>query len=284
MLKPILLVGAGRNGSTALMSLLGSAPEIEFDRTYPYERNFLTYFIKMASVIGESPQKGRDAGWNRQSMRSHQLLVGPIPFNTQQYLGPNFGHDLLKSLWVGFSEHLVAQRRAEGAAEPIFYAEKAMKMATEAQMDGIPEPLRIHLLRDPRDTLLSTRRFNEKRGTYHFGWTNSDTDLSYAKRKMPKLRMRLNELIEITSGASNRDMLLRYEDFVTQPDAAAVRLSKFLGVQLNCAKQLPLVAKHVTSSSAIASVDRWKEELEPEVSQLFASELGHELSSLGYEA
>src|SRR3954471_19222365 len=50
-LTPILLSGGGRTGSTTIMSLLGSDPTVVFDRHFPYENKYLTYFAKFALLL-----------------------------------------------------------------------------------------------------------------------------------------------------------------------------------------------------------------------------------------
>jgi hypothetical protein len=50
-LIPILLAGAGRTGSTALMSLLSSDPRVALDRWYPFESRYLSYFLKFGMFI-----------------------------------------------------------------------------------------------------------------------------------------------------------------------------------------------------------------------------------------
>ena len=283
-LKPILVVGAGRNGSTALMSLLGSSPLIEFDRTYPYESSYLTYFSLLAGVTVGDKEAARDAGWRRQSLGARNApVVGPIPFPTGRYVGAGFDRTVMHALWDGFSEHIRARRRAEGAPEPLFYAEKVMLADLEAA-EAIEGLRRIHLLRDPRDVLLSTRRFNEKRGTVRFGWRPGDSDLDFARRQAPKIRARLEQLAPLRDEDGPQDLLLRYEDFMADPEATAARLSRFVGTPLSLRDQLPKVAKHATSETARSSVDRWRAELDPEVGRFYARELGDALEAVGYEA
>src|SRR3954471_11560562 len=50
-LTPILLSGGGRTGSTTIMSLLGSDPTVAFDRHFPYENKYLTYFAKFGLLL-----------------------------------------------------------------------------------------------------------------------------------------------------------------------------------------------------------------------------------------
>ena len=45
---PIVVSAYGRNGSTALMALLGTDPRVRFDRVYPFEHRHLTYLTKFA--------------------------------------------------------------------------------------------------------------------------------------------------------------------------------------------------------------------------------------------
>src|SRR5438132_13668463 len=53
-LMPILVVGYGRVGSTALMALLGTDERVAFDRRYPFEHRYVTYVAKL-SLLAAGP-------------------------------------------------------------------------------------------------------------------------------------------------------------------------------------------------------------------------------------
>ena len=63
-LTPILVAGSGRSGTTMLMALLGTDPRVAFDRVYPFENRYLTYFAKFAFLSGR-PGRGEEADGTR---------------------------------------------------------------------------------------------------------------------------------------------------------------------------------------------------------------------------
>ena len=57
-LIPILVDGSGRDGTTLAMQLLATAPEIAFDRVYPYEQRYFNYLLQWSRL----PEQGGRAG------------------------------------------------------------------------------------------------------------------------------------------------------------------------------------------------------------------------------
>ena len=57
LLTPVLVrMLEGRVGSTAMMELLASSPEVALDRTYPFHNSYLTYFVHLAGLVsGQQP-------------------------------------------------------------------------------------------------------------------------------------------------------------------------------------------------------------------------------------
>jgi hypothetical protein len=61
----------GRTGSTLLMQLLATSPEVVFDDRYPSEYRFLSYFRRLAELATEpfderrhrGPSRKRPAAW-----------------------------------------------------------------------------------------------------------------------------------------------------------------------------------------------------------------------------
>ena len=53
-LNPLLILDlGGRSGSTLLMQLLGTSPQIAFDRVYPSEVRYLTYLLRWAKMLDQ---------------------------------------------------------------------------------------------------------------------------------------------------------------------------------------------------------------------------------------
>ena len=51
MFRPILCGGYGRSGTSAVMKILATDPQVVFDREYPYEIRYLAYYAKLSSIL-----------------------------------------------------------------------------------------------------------------------------------------------------------------------------------------------------------------------------------------
>src|SRR6516225_6867811 len=61
LLRPILVCGPGRGGSTALMALLTSDARVAADHVHPFENCLLTYCLKLALLQSRFDRPG---AWN----------------------------------------------------------------------------------------------------------------------------------------------------------------------------------------------------------------------------
>lgn len=282
MLKPILVLGSGRTGSTALMSLLGGSPRVAFDKRYPYESAYLSYFAQIASLMRRSNEAELE-GWSRASLvAGASSVVGPIPFQTEGYFDRDrIARSSLAGMWRGFSDMVVENALGAGLAAPTHFAEKAGYFTAELSAEELGA-LQIFLLRDPRDVMMSSKAFNAKRGTFRFGWRRDETDISYARRIAKRFQKNLDAAVAVADSELNR-IVLRYEELVLDPDGAARRLSAFLGVELRIADRLPVSEGHATSDDPNASVGRWRHEMDDKVKSIFDKRLGDVLIKAGYE-
>ena len=184
-------------------------------------------------------------------------------------------------MWLEFSK---AMRKKQGIAanEPAFYAEKAPNNVAE-RANKLIKARNLFLLRDPRDEMVSIKSFNEKRGFQAFGWQEDDTDISYARKMCRSRRQFMRNLLELQS--DERRMYVRYEDLILDGKNQVAKLSNWLGEPLSYEKATSdekIKNMHMTSDSAGESVERWKSGLDSDVLNLFVSEMGDELSGLGY--
>src|SRR5271170_5246518 len=115
VLRPILVAGYGRSGTSAVMKILATDPTVVFDREYPYEIRCLAYYAKLSSILKNRPPDPRFTSDHLYTFE--ESVLGPWP-----WLGHNGGHnvDWLPIFWDLFSSNAkTADQRAE------FYAEKA---------------------------------------------------------------------------------------------------------------------------------------------------------------
>lgn len=282
MIKVILVLGAGRNGSTWLMSLLGGHPAITFDKRYPYESTYISYFAKLARVPTMDRSAIKDTKiWSRQDILSDASpILGPIPFKRGYVPPKTLSQNIFDGVWRAFSETLFQAAQDRGDVAPVYYAEKTSGFAVQ-MAETIPGARKIHLLRDPRDVLISSRAFNRKRGKLSFGWTPDDTDMTFARRKIPQWKARLQTLADLRD-ASSQEMVVRYEDLVGDLTAEAKRISDFIGLDLDPAQALPTVSAHQTAATTGVSVERWRTELDAETQELFTTQMGEQLELFSY--
>jgi hypothetical protein len=267
--QPVVVLGVSRSGTTLLKEMLDSHSELAI----PTE----SYFI---------PQL-----WHRHSRR----------FYVDAFLD-----DLARLARVrewGVTPEDVAARlpgrpALSDAIEAIYrsYADSQGKSRfgdkTPSYMQSLPLLERVfpgaqyvHLVRDGRDAALS---FMEMRRRPRFNLARPRGIAAFASQ----WRLEVEGAAEFGRRVgSSRYLELRYEDLVVEPEVELRRVCDFLQlgfepgmlayheeVEESAREDHPLLAK-----PPIASVRRWKEELDPETTELFEAIAGRALAGLGYD-
>ncbi len=276
-MTPILVAGTGRSGTTAVMAQLGVEPRIAFDRVYPYENRYLTYWAKCA-LLAERPG-GLSAFTSDQLCNFKNSEFGARPWPTTT---PADGDALalstsesLAALWHGFVEGV--RRRRPGATH---VAEKAPAWLP-ATLRRVTPVRTIYLVRDPRDVFLSANAFNRARGFLAFGRDESDTDREYAL----KLAYAWLQYFENQRVDQDDAMTIRFEDFMQDRAASVRRIGEFLSLDLRPdesagSEHLPI---HQTSSSLEQTVGRWRREpLDSSAAALLEAMLHEAMAFNGY--
>jgi len=265
ILTPIMVRTFGRTGSTLLMQILGTSDQILFEREYPFEHRYLSYVFNLARTIKEPP-KTSDA-WNNDTLfQCRSDLIGSLPYGKTGLVDKKrLFETCFVSLWENFSLSMKAQSSAEYGNQ-YFYAEK------------VPSEVR-----DPRDEMVSIMSFNQKRGFRSFGWAENDTEVSYARKMCKNRRFFMQHMFKAND--SYRRINIRYEDLINKGQEEVERLSEWAGVELSFEKAMnnsEIRDRHMTSRDSASSVERWRGELSLEAQDIFTSELGEELTNLGY--
>ena len=82
-LKPLLIQSMGRSGTTLLMQLIGTSPQILFDRVYPFEVRYLTYLLRWAHILGQ--EWDQNSNWDASAnLIPHGQTLGPFPYKGAQ--------------------------------------------------------------------------------------------------------------------------------------------------------------------------------------------------------
>ena len=263
------------------MALLGTSRRVVFDRRYPSEYRFASYFARLAERMTEPFDPERHLGVTP-FFFGDQPAWGPIPFATDVLHVGDLRRPLLRSMWQAWSE--VA---TDAAPDARWYAEK-LAVPVEDLRDAGLRVSTIDLVRDPRDVLASIRAFTA-RGIDGFGRTPGIDEGDYLEAFVERTRARLDGLDGIDGIDAERDgdrVVLRYEDLVGDLPAVAARLGAWLDVDLDAVAVLDEddLAHHRTSASPASSIGRWRDDLAPAEADRIVEVLGPTLARLGYEA
>jgi len=262
VLAPI--VALPRSGTTYLAQLLHTSDAVLGDDQYPYELRFAEHFA--------TEWFGSLQPW------AHQAPADRGP----QTVDPNFSticsilgapgsapvEDLFNSTRTYYRDKITQLYRL-AAPKPAgrVIVEKVglgMALALIEALTGNVRP--IFLVRDPRDSVLSMRSFNDKRGVYEFHEVraNNFAEVVYFTS------LDLHHLVQRYDGWKGDKLLLRYDDLILQPAATLRKALEFIGADPAPAHQSSMAPgaaavfeSHITASSSRASVGRWKHELSP---------------------
>ncbi|MGH2589458.1 MAG: sulfotransferase, partial [Actinomycetota bacterium] len=286
---PILVDYFGRDGSTAIMALLASSPEIVIDEKYPYERRYFTYLWRWSRLLSRTEWPG--ALWTKDdvvsiSQEEASGLLGPPPWLPRELLEDGHGEPISRRcfelVWGELSARAIERARSgtEDAEAPRYYAEKHGNTWLVERRELPPLSL-IVLLRDPRDTQASIEAFEHKEPATSFAiqdaWAGTDRLAGILDRHRHRLRW-IAGLLE-DEGVP----VVRYEELIRDPGAVARRLGEHLGVELDHAAlgREGLADRH--GSSGADGSGRWRRDLDPKTAERFTRELGPELAAVGLE-
>jgi glycosyltransferase involved in cell wall biosynthesis len=292
-LTPVLVDYFTRDGSTLMMRLLSTSPQIAVEAVYPYERKYFAYIWRWANLLAR--QDWPEDEWGAGSLGSldqfqRAAMLGPPPWTPRLLLESPPGQPVdpgpwFELAWEGFSQRAAARTREEhGSQSPVlYYAEKHLNTWL-VPLEHLPPLKLIVLLRDPRDTWVSINSFTELRGAGRMG---RDRHGSYEDHLEHVLRRQRERLVWIADLLDEGEAeVIRYDDMIRNLPGVAERLGRRLGVELNARKaesDLQMRFQHVSAASPEASLDRWKRELDPRVAERFTQELRAELRAVGLE-
>ena len=275
-LTPVLIrMLEGRVGSTLMMQLLATSPEVAFERVYPFEHSYLTYLVRLAAQVVHVPG----------AMDLNQMLyeadhrLGPLPFEAGIIDGPRFQVNALRAMWSAFC----CSRRDGDAGAVRLYAEKYWG-PVQPVVDAGLRPIVVDLVRDPRDVVASIRAFNAKRGLQLFGRSMVPDDTVHLRRLVAGMALRLEELQAPVHETPR--LLVRYEDLVSDLAGQVKRLAAVLGTDVDASSVVAGragMAEHMTADSAEHSVGRWKLDLSDVEVGRIERHLGSRMVELGYE-
>jgi hypothetical protein len=294
-LEPILVDCFGRDGSTLMMHLLASSPEIAVGDRYPYEDRYFTYLWRWSRLLDRTD-------WPRDLWGSNEVcsvsqegslpLIGPPPWLPRDLMDEGANGQAMSSrcfelVWQEFSRRARERCRTTSdgdRVEPRYYAEKHLD-TWRLNLEELPPVKLVVLLRDPRDVWVSVQAFERTQpGVANFRSRGTVSHQDLLRYQIARQRNRLRWIAELLQ--DDEVVVVRYEDLVLDLPAVANRLERRLGVSLNLegiGGRDRVFNRHGSSDAPEASIGRWRKELDPEVAELFAEGIGAELSALDFE-
>lgn len=278
-MTPIFVRTSGRTGSTLLLNLLRSSPEILVRGGYPFEERLLSYFYRLAEIpfSGQPPLAGSQ--WTHESINLPCSLIGRYPGAAPIASDVHDGQALiLRALWEAYLKNIEG-----GSIQGLKYlAEKANNDV--AKINDYVYCKNIFLIRDPRDQLVSIREFDRKRGYKGFGPSSED-----GIQSIEYLCDTVKDIFKVASDVQpdeDRRIVIRYEDLVRNRGECLSRISRWLSVSfdLNAFQKENALYKteHSTSESEQVSIGRWNRFLTEDEISVFHEKLGSYMAKLGY--
>jgi hypothetical protein len=275
-LQPIVVTCLGRAGTTLLMRLLASHPQIVVYRRYPYEFSAGRYLAHMFKVLSEPVDINelvtRDVFphsiWNVAYSPFYDEAIAQDP-----ELGDWFGRSQIERMAAFFQRSIddwyTAVARNHGQADPVYFAEKYMWPGyTPVLMRELyPAAKEIFLVRDFRDMACSILAFDGKRGFPGFRRPSGKTDHDYIREDLRDAAIRFSKSWKERGSDSH---LLRYEDLALRPAEALPALLEYLQLDSGteavtdllraASEEAPDFQQHRTSRDLAASIGRWRRE------------------------
>lgn len=276
--SPIIVPALGRSGTTLMMTLLNSHPNVIAPGQYPYEYRQASYLWHALRIL-TSPANFQRSMHPDSFETDYFYKLGYNPFISRMY---EKAHNLNNVAdWqdkvfpvelINFVKNMVDQYLdsvvSDSTKENVKYlAEKTnVSPMNDLVMNVYPNAKQIFLVRDLRDSFISAKAFNKKRGTTSFGFEGKSDQQVLAGRAQSA-----NLMVQAKVHADDRVLFIRYEDIILKQKNTLTLILDFLGLD-----QSPEVVKsmmaslqakgdqrslHATSTDVASSIERWRNEL-----------------------
>jgi Sulfotransferase family len=307
-LDPIVVSTLGRSGSTWLMQLLASHPEIVVFRHFPYESSAAKYWVHMLRVAGE-PVNIVQSGGPKTSHTNIWWLGNNPHHNDRAYehhwLADWFGREHLEQL-AAFCQRTIDEwyltlAKANVQLGATFFAEKHVRPNYQPTLihELYPRAKEIFLVRDFRDMARSIITFDSKRGFAGFDRPNGVGDEDYVRGE---LRQMAEELAQSWEARAHKAHLVRYEDLVYEPTETVAGMLHYLGVDASETTVQTVLAKgaeqvldlpasvyslteiqeHRTIADPKDTIGRWRRDGDEAFQALAQESFGQALTAFGY--
>jgi hypothetical protein len=237
-----------------------------------------------------------DYSTSRNDFTSERGWIGHHPFHTpwiaakpelSQWFGRSYVEQLAGFCQSSIDEFYMQVARSTGKAHPRYFAEKFhADHVPWLAWELYPDAREIVLVRDFRDMVRSILAFNDKRGYHAFGRERANSDDEYVRR----MGENVSSFMSSWKLRSDRTFLLRYEDLVRESEPTLRRLLDHLGIDADAVGVLSRaqdgageLRSHRTVEDAVASIGRWRRDLEPALQEACNVAFKDALATFGYE-
>lgn len=262
-IRPLLLSGLGRSGTTLMMELLLQHKKIVGLHQHPYENQPAQYWLHALRVLSSPADKNSDTPMVAFQQRGDRVSRNPfhdpmLPNNS--VAGENvitwFEGKHIQNLSKFFLEQIQQYYRAlggeAGKSRAVYFIEKtqpnAHSLLFHELYGGAHE---IFIIRHPFDVLCSVRSFFPENQFYQ-----SDTYIE-------ALRHGYNRLLDRIEGGEGKRFIVDYQQLIQDPEEIMKAVFDFLELPRYKwkGKVMPKEQDHITSGSANGSIGRWKADL-----------------------
>lgn len=278
-IEPVFVVGAARSGTTPLQLALNMHPELG---VYGETQAFFVH-RKFGAVADEADLRRLLEYWRAvvSGCCTYDDLLDNREIQSQLASAPSYAH-ILNTIMGAIAAREGKSRWGEKSPAHIFRLKEIRTCFPNARI--------IHIVRDPRAVVCSTIK------AFQRGQFTDWNIYSAANYWVRCLRVHARE----QSTQSDRYMLVRYEDFVTRPEATLNAVSSFLGIRfvkdmlvahrvaseyIRPGRSGEMPALHALTEKPLdpSRTDAWKGILTPAQSKLVEQVAVRQMVALGYE-
>jgi Sulfotransferase family len=307
-LAPLIVSTLGRSGSTFLMQLLASHPQVVAFRRFPYESAPAKYWLHMVRVVAEPANFVESA--RAETFHRDPWWIGNNPYHDdrvfeQPILEDWFARNHVERL-AAFSQRTIDDwyltlARTQLQDAPVYFAEKHVwpNYLPAFASELYPNSKEVFLVRDFRDMAQSIIAFDAKRGFAGFGRPAGISDEDYLRDGLRQMAL---DLRDSWLARGKRGHLVRYEDLILDPrrtvtgmleylelDASPDTVQELLSVGSEEVLRLPGAAyevseirAHRTIPDPKATIGRWRADADNEFRELSDELFREALDVFGY--
>jgi hypothetical protein len=307
-LQPLIVSTLGRSGSTWLMQLLASHPQVLVFRRFPYESAPAKYWLHMLRVLSEPGNLEQSA--HPATFHEDPWWVGANPYHDDRAYEQSLLDTWLASTYVervadfcrqSIEDWYMTLARTQSQLSPAYFAEKHVwpNYLPGLTWELYPDAREIFLVRDFRDMAHSIMAFDAKRGFAGFRRPDDSSDEDYMRGE---LRQMVHDLRTGWQARAGRAHLVRYEDLILQPTETFTSILEYLGLDTSpeavrevletgseqvlrlpgASYEASEVQGHRTVQDPRATIGRWHRESDGSFRELSDEVFGEALAAFGY--